>query len=636
MAGKPGGILGLGLAVVLVGALAGSPFYLRMLRSDDRALAEAASADSDTLRRAVANLDHELALLNYMMHSGDDPEGIDSAVGFRFARENPGIWNREVMRESAALVEELTAIENRDMERNTTVLGKGTVSRVNPRGEDVLREALEPLKAGQSILSRADTAMNQIRSLTVGSASASNSLDVNRVRSLYLMAKARLEVDKARFERSQASILRTGVEQRATSLGKTRSVLTALEARQTETIIQQKQESLARADAGSQQAAQAMAGLEALIASRKAEMNSLLEEADQARSELAELAASGNIDSQSDRYAALSKKAREAEAAAAAIQNGTLRGATEVAADDREFAGPAYEGGTPEPGIGVLEFRLEQLRQQTAALNSMRESLTKEIAALQETAEATATSKAQIAEGLQAEVARIDEQLAQASQRVKNAEKSEDAALKLLKEAALAAKSAVGAAKKRTSDAMQGAGSGESVDERLQRVSQDHEAEAYVQTLVGNALFASAAVRFDQIQGMLAEKKIAAYVAQLSGADEPGSVSEDVEKQKTEVINELAEAAKAYQQVATLINRVNLRFPDNTPISGKNYVWEAQVGEAACLLLDAAIKADDADASFESQSKAYDLLKEAVEKREQSPLLGSALDAILYLQKTAR
>lgn len=135
---------------------------------------------------------------------------------------------------------------------------------------------------------------------------------------------------------------------------------------------------------------------------------------------------------------------------------------------------------------------------------------------------------------------------------------------------------------------------------------------------------------------MLAEHKIVDYVARLTGADGPGPVSEDVEKQKTEAVNEIAEAAKAYQQVATLINRVNLRFPDNTSISGKNYVWEAQVGEAACLLLDAAIKADDVDASFEAQTKAYDLLKEAVEKREQSPLLGSALDAILYLQKTSR
>lgn len=390
-----------------------------------------------------------------MMHSGDDPEGIDPAVGFRFAQAHPGIWSREVMRESAALVEELTALEMRDMERNTTVLGKGTVNRVNPRGEDVMKEALEPLKSGASVLSRADAAMNQIRSLVVGSASATNSLDVNRVRSLFLMAKARLEVDKARFERSQASILRSGAEQRATSLGKSRSVLAALEARQTEAIIQQKQESLARTEAGSQQAAQAMSGLEALIASRKAEANSLAEEAAQARAELEELAASGNIDSQSDRYAALSKKAREAEAAAAAIQNGTLRGATEIAADDQEFAGPAYEGGTPEPGIGVLEFRMEQLRQQTAVLDAMRESLTKEIAALQETAEATATRKAELVEGLQAKVARIEEQLAQASERVKKAEASEDVALKLLKEAASAAKSAVGAAKKRTSDAMQ-------------------------------------------------------------------------------------------------------------------------------------------------------------------------------------
>lgn len=637
MAGKPGGILGLGLAIVLVGAIAATPFYLGFLRSEDQAFSAAAANDSDTIRRAVANLDHELALLNYMFHSGDDPDALDDQVGFRFAQAHPNLWNANVMRDMNKLVDELTALEMKDAERDTTVLGRGTVHRGRPFGEAVAKEAVQPMKSGEDIVRRADAAMNQVRSVTVGNSTAANSLDVNRVRSLYLLAKARIEMDKARFERSQASLLRTGAEQRATSLSRVQGVVAALDAKKPDEIIQKKQDELSRLNAGAAQAAQAISGLRTLIDSRKSTLASLQDTAAEARKELSDLAAQGSQAIQSNRYAELSDKARSAEAEAAAIQNGTLKGASVVEQDGDEPAPPAYEGGTAEPGLDQLEFRLAQLTEQEKALTSMRESLQKDIADLTESSGKLTEQSEQISGELASEVDRLREQLASAEERSANASKFEDNALKLLKDASAAAKSASAAAKKRASDAMQAAGAGENVDERLQRVSQDFEMEAYVQSLVGHVAYVSAMVRFERIQALVAVQKMNAYIAKLTGSNsDSGSNAEELESLKTDATNEVAEAIKSFEQVATLINRVNLRFPNNTTISGKNYAWEALVGQAACHLLSAALQADDRDASFASQSKAYDLLKQAVEKREQSPLLASAMDALIYLQKNAR
>lgn len=636
MAGKPGGFLGLALAIVLVGAIAATPFYLGFLRSDDRALSAAVSDDAETIRRAVSNLDHELVLLNHMLHSGDDPDSIDAAVHFRYAQTHPDIWNQGVMRDLDTIVDELSQIERRDADRGTTVLGKGTVNRLRPKGEDVLREALPHLKSQEDVLRRADAAMNQVRAVTVGNASAMSSLDVNRARALYALAKARLEIDKARFDRSQASVLRAGAEQRATSLSRTRAVLASLEAKQPDAILQKRQEDIARLNAGAAQVTQAISGLSSMIDTRKSRLESLKQTAAEARGEMDKLLAGGDLAAHSDRYAELSEQARAAEAEAAAIQNGTLADAKIVQVDEGAISLPAYEGGTPQPGLSELEFRLDQLRGQEAALNAMRDKINKDIADLGESAENITGQEEQVAGELAAETSRIREQLAEAAKRSENARKSEDAALKLLSDAATSAKAAVAAAKKRAGDAMQAAGSGESVDERLQRVSQDFESEAYVQSLVGLAAFKSAMVRFERLQSLQSELDMEAYVATLSGSEPSTNPPEEAETIKTETANDLAEAVKAYEQVATLINRVNLRFPDNSTISGKNYIWEALVGQASCHLLSAALVADDRDASFAAQTKAYDLLKEAVEKKEQSPLLASAMDTLIYLQKNAR
>src|SRR3989304_5406510 len=59
MAGVVGAVLGL----LIVGGLAGTPFYMNLLQSDERSLEASAQADVETIRRAALGLDQPLASL---------------------------------------------------------------------------------------------------------------------------------------------------------------------------------------------------------------------------------------------------------------------------------------------------------------------------------------------------------------------------------------------------------------------------------------------------------------------------------------------------------------------------------------------------------------------------------------------
>ncbi len=69
-------------------------------------------------------------------------------------------------------------------------------------------------------------------------------------------------------------------------------------------------------------------------------------------------------------------------------------------------------------------------------------------------------------------------------------------------------------------------------------------------------------------------------------------------------------------------------------VAGEQYVWQVQLGQASVHLLRSEL-AVDLDAVRSGRKEAYELLTEALRGREQSPLLVSAADALLYLQHTA-
>jgi hypothetical protein len=91
---------------------------------------------------------------------------------------------------------------------------------------------------------------------------------------------------------------------------------------------------------------------------------------------------------------------------------------------------------------------------------------------------------------------------------------------------------------------------------------------------------------------------------------------------------QLADAVASFKKASTAIGKTKA-----DSISGKNSLWQVQVGEAAVHMMLAAV-ADEESAALAEQKLAYDLLKEAGKGREQSPLLMPALDALEYLQQS--
>lgn len=635
MDGKAGGIIGLSLALVLVLALAGTPFYLGMLRGPERALDAAVSDDAEVVRRAIANLDHELALIAYM-YAGADPKGLDPATVGPIGRSQPDLFEGPALRDLEKASGALTSVSQRDTQRGTVIADRGASLRGPANAEAVVQQAATQLKTPEQILRRAESAMNALRAASAGGLSAANHLDANRVRAIFLLTKARMEMDKATFERSQAALLWAAAEKQTSAIEHLRSRLEALALQDPKLRVENVAAGLERAKAGSAQLQQAIGQLSALIQSREQELAQLVSAAAAAKEQLQALDPSRmSFEAYRSRYEELSRSAREAESKAAALVHGTLRGAREVAQDGPEPTVPQYEDGMIDPGLETLRFRLEQFQEQAETLRSMQEGATRELAALDELAGRLKDEAASLSKQIQSESANLRDLLEQASKLVATADKSTDDSVKLLKDASNAARSAITAAKKRASDAGAAARSGEKVDERLQRISQDAETEAYVHTIAGQIAYNTALARYEQLQAARSQKEILAIVRRV-GSGEGTGASVDVDALQTEAVNYLSEAVKSFEQAATLIGRINVRFPDNTTASGKNYVWQAQLGQAACHLLHAALIAVDREASFQQQMLAYNLLKEAVEKREQSPLLASAVDTLLYLQQNAR
>ena len=152
--------------------------------------------------------------------------------------------------------------------------------------------------------------------------------------------------------------------------------------------------------------------------------------------------------------------------------------------------------------------------------------------------------------------------------------------------------------------------------------------------LVAECAYATGLLRCGHAAAMRERALITRLIATVAG-EGFASTTDDVEKVRTDAANDVADALKAYDQAAALIGKASIKS-GNVTISGKNYLWQVQVGQAAAHLLLAAIHFEQADKAGAERTLAYNLLKDAAEKREQSPLLTPAIDTLLYLQKSAR
>lgn len=634
MASKPGGIVGLMIALIVVGALAGTPFYLGMLQSEPRALDAAVEEDVEAVRRVVLNLDEHLAAVSKMSEAPGNPEPLSAEELDRLTREEPDdVFGKQFVRDLDVTADLLRSIEKKDADRGT--LMKVDVSeRRKPRAKGIMGDFKNKyLKSHEKMLREAEAALGRLRNISRGASSATSHVGVNRIKGIYLLAKGRLQANEAQFERLQASLLLGAATESMPALLDLRRQETTLEVQSPKAQLAAVEERLKGTQAAIKAAQASLGRLDSVIKQRQEQLDELEQSAAQSQQELTALGAKRFAYSEfSSRYLALSEQNRKAEAEAAAIRNGTLRDAKIVESAEAEPTTPTYEGGTPEVGLEALTSLRDRGNEQVAELKKIQESLEKQRDHFAELENSLTTQHDGLTRTIEEQAGQVKDLLAQADAHEEKALKAEEEAIKTLKEASRAAKDAATAAKRISGDARQASGAGGAVDERLQRVSQDVDTEASLQCLAAEIAYSMALLRCEQIAAVRERTQAAGLLATATG--EEAASAGDLDKIRTEAANFAADALKAYELAGNLIGKANVKS-GSLSISGKNYLWQVQVGQAAVHLLLAAIQSDDMEKVTAEKTLAYNLLKEAAEKREQSPLLTPAIETVEYLQKTA-
>ncbi len=640
MAGKSGGILGLVIGLLLVGGIVASPFYLSSLRSEPRALDAAIVDDVESIRRAVLGLDESLAALSDLYETQGDPSVLDPDKAGEFGLDHPEMFPESLVKELGLSITAIKQVETRDQARGTIVLGGGQADfrQLEPgKAYRFVKDIKAHLDQHEQLLGRADRALANLRTASIGASSASNHLGVSRIRAILEAARGRLWANKARIEAHHARLWEDAALSQLDGVEELRARLASVQASSPAERVAALTAQATGFKGALAQISAAQNQLGRVIRSKEAQLKQLEDASAEAGAAMAALAAGGLAsDADRSRYAELSANLREADASAEALRRGTLKGGNRIPDPGPDPAPPSYEGGTPEAGIIVYQSRFEGLDSQRVAIEAIVARLTESQAKLQKLSEELDANAKEISGQIESRQGEVRRRLAEWEAHAKAAQDAETEAAKALKIALDSAKTAITAARRRTQDAGQAARASDgAVDERLQRVSQDFDMEASMHSLAAEIALEQGALGLLRLEGARARERVRSKFADAKPEFADAGSTEDVQAIQVEAVNSLADASKSYEQAATLIGRTNVRLPSGT-ISGKNYLWQVQVGQAAVHLLHAALVADDAEASFALKTQAYDLLKEAAQKREQSPLLATSLDTLEYLQHQAR
>ncbi len=327
------------------------------------------------------------------------------------------------------------------------------------------------------------------------------------------------------------------------------------------------------------------------------------------------------------RYERLSDQARRAESEADALSDGTLEGARVIEPHDGGLLTANYEGGRPRAGLVDLRRDVESARQDL-------ESVARMLEAHRATLERLEAADKELAEKIAAMRKAADECAAAIEAAEKDgaacsveARKAEEQALAAYETAARFAQSAVQAAQKRVSEArgLASAAPPEKPNERLNEIVNDKDTEAA-------ARFLSALVNVDASE-VYFHRLLALREADAERADEPDA-DREIEAVRKKAADLLNRAATDLSAAATSIKAARSSV-GGTQVVGANYVWQFEAAQAAVHLLLSALAAHP-DAAYEQREKAYALLTSAAQGREGSPLLGAAVEAVRYLQQTAK
>ncbi|HVP11884.1 MAG TPA: hypothetical protein VMV94_11950 [Phycisphaerae bacterium] len=639
---KPvGTVVGIVLGVVLVGAIAATPFYLAKFESPDRAIVAAAGEDVETLRRVVLDLDQNLGALADMDAALAEGEKLTPEAAEQIRSAHEDIFGDELGRRLNETARLLKEYDKADEARKTMIPGAvPPPSSPLGAGEAVRQMRQKYLTVNDKLRTQATAAIDQLKRLSTGEATAGGVVAINRIEATYYYLAGRMLCNRADFEQEQAAAWRRAAVERLQLVASLQREVEALQAQEPTTAMENVRDLVKQVSRQIDVAKDQVAQLRPVVESLSAKVAELDGEAAEAHRQMAELTVGeGQLRraDQAARYMEWATKARQAEASAEALRNGTLVDAEVMPAEADDTHTFKYRGGRSQPGLRDLQFRLQQIEEDLATWQASRSALKKQEDSLKTQSKQVEQQQREAAASAGTYAAEVRDLLAKADEFAKAAGQARGKALESLKQAESFAQKAVADANKRTRRAAEKAkASGGKPDECAELISKDVDTEASLQCLNAEIAFNIAVTTTGEIEELKDQFATQSLVQKLSGGEAPAEVTEKIADLRTKAVAKLADATKAYEAAEKPISGSSAKSGTGS-VSGTNYVWQVQVGEAAVQLLRASLAAIvDGTPDREAQDKAYELLTKVAQGREQSPLISTAIDTLQYLQQTAR
>ncbi|MCZ6681594.1 MAG: hypothetical protein O7B26_00315 [Planctomycetota bacterium] len=645
-----GGVVGFLVAVVLIGGVAGTPFYLGQLRSDSEGLDVAIQDDVESIQRIVGHIDgHLSAVKDIRDAAGEDllvsPESVADLEG-----DNPNLF-ADVLQRLKPTTNALQKAHQADKKRGTEIAdsgGRRPRQTIDGR-QAVLDVQSKYLKETEKMLAEGKKIAARLKTTRRGEAGAASHLGVNRVLALLNFSEGRIYANRARVLRRRASELRVVVDSRLEDVASSARAFETVEAERESAVlgIEGVTEQIGQTETILAKQAEATSRLEDLIASKEAELSERQKDAAAARRDLAASEARGFAPTRAvaageefiayrDEYLEIAERLRTADAAIAVLQNGTLAGAELSEEADGDLLNGAYEGGRPESGLRDLRHYSAALETAGSALESRKTSLQERLSEMEARQKVRSKQMTDLKAAVASRIADANAGFEESEEFDKQADASIDAAMPALAAAQKNAVKAVAAAKVRTREARKAVtGASDSVAEHpFKAVADDKEVEASMQVLSAEIAYHQALLLGDRINARRAQFGVATALAVASGGTPPDARTEQLDEWRSSAVAFLAQSESAYSTAENLVRSSRITTASGT-FQGQDYVWQLQVGHVAVHLLKAGLATDEA-AARASRTAAYNLLRQATEGREQSPLLAQAVDALVYLQQTAR
>lgn len=380
-------------------------------------------------------------------------------------------------------------------------------------------------------------------------------------------------------------------------------------------VVKTLQDDVSEVSAEREQAAAHVAELSAAVADREADLSRTRDELGRVRSELLSLEetgfAAGNdsaFESYRQRYASLSARARELQEQEQLLVGGGRRGGEEL---DRGLEFGFVEGGEPVVGLEELQRQLAIAEEKLQRLGASQDSLTEKVRSVEQVGTLSQDAQRHFAGLRDAIHQRIAERQARVEALARSAMEQEDQALRAAQEAAQAFRSEAQAFSRWTGDARKTQGEFDKMrkNERLRLIVDDKYGEQLSAAGEADAKALAAMIHTDRLLAVRSlkqtEERVAANVSGFSFEAQP--LDDAIASSREEAIKLLGEARAAYEKLA-----------------GKALAtsWIHQVSLAAVEHLLSKL---DEEGAAQHAAAAIESIRQAINKREQSPYVSEAV-----------